>query len=55
MAEKGSNGAQWLIGLRSASEVKVILSLESTLPDCQVAKTGLNCPHDLRSKSRHGK
>ena len=55
MAEKGSNCAPWLIGLRSACEVKVILNLESTLPDDQVAIIGLNFPHDLRSKSRHGK
>ena len=55
MAKKGSNGAPWIIGLRSACEIKVILSLESTLPDGQVAKIGLNCRHDLRSKSRHGK
>ena len=55
MDEKGSNGAPWLIGLRSACEVKVILRLESTLPDGQVTKTVLNCPDDLRSRSRHGK
>ena len=55
MAKKGSNGAPWLIGLRSACEVKVILSLESTLPDSQVVKIGLNCPHDLWSRLRHGK
>ena len=55
MDEKGSNGAPWLIGLRSACEVKVILSLESTVPDSQVAKIGLNCPFDLRSGSRHEK
>ena len=55
MAEKGSNGAPWLIELKSASEVKVILSLESTLPDSQVVKIGLNCPNDLWSRLRHGK
>ena len=55
MAKKGSNGAPWLIGLRSACEVTVILSLESTLLDDQVAKIRLNYPHDLRSRSMHGK
>ena len=42
--KKGSNGTPWLVGLRSACEVNVILNLESTLPDGQVAKIGLNCP-----------
>ena len=55
MAEKGTNGGTWLIGLRSVCEVNVILSLESTLLDGQVAKIGLNCPFDLRSGSRHEK
>ena len=41
MAEKGSNGAPWLIGLRSACEVKVIISLESTHHDGQVARIGM--------------
>ena len=54
-AEKGSSGAPWLKGLRPACEVTVILSLESTLPDSQVVKIGLNCPYDLWSRSRHGK
>ena len=55
MAEKGTNGGPWLVGLRSVCEVNVILSLESTLLDGQVAKIGLNCPFDLRSGSRHEK
>ena len=55
MAEKGTNGGPWLIGLRSACEVNVILSLESTLLNGQVDKIGLNCPFDLRSGSRHKK
>ena len=55
MAEKGTNGGPWLIGLRSICEFNVILSLESTLLDGQVAKIGLNCPFDLRSGSRHEK
>ena len=46
MAEIGPNGAPRLLASRLAFEVKVMIGLESKLPDSHAAKVGLNCPTD---------